>query len=237
MSVTRGELLETEPLDAAGHMAFDEAVLEEGREGVTSLRFYRWSPEGDPCAVTFGFSQAFADAEAAARAKLGGVSVPMVRRATGGGVVFHGSDVTFSLVFPWPTLSDPSLVYKDVHLAVHLGFKAGGVATGLWSPTRAPGLRPDCFAGPEPKDLVSPMGNKALGGALRRRRGRGLYQGSLRPEVLGVSPAAARTAVTEGLSVGWKALFERREPPPRAAARAAQLRAERYSTDRWNRRR
>ncbi|TPW18946.1 MAG: hypothetical protein FD126_3183, partial [Elusimicrobia bacterium] len=28
----RGELLETEPLDAAGHMAFDEAVLEEGRE-------------------------------------------------------------------------------------------------------------------------------------------------------------------------------------------------------------
>jgi len=151
--------------------------------------------------------------------------------------VFHGSDVTFSLVFPWPTLSDPSLVYKDVHLAVHLGFKAGGVATGLWSPTRAPGLRPDCFAGPEPKDLVSPEGSKALGGALRRRRGRGLYQGSLRPEVLGVSAQAARVAVTEGLSVGWKALFERQEPEPRAAARAHELRAERYSSDRWNRRR
>lgn len=233
----RGELLETEPLDAAGHMAFDEAVLEEGREGVTLLRFYRWKPEGDPCAVTFGFSQAYADAEAAVRARLGGVTVPLVRRATGGGVVFHGTDVTFSLVFPWPTLSDPGLVYKDVHLAVHLGFKAGGVATGLWSPARAPGLRPDCFAGPEPKDLVAPDGHKALGGALRRRRGRGLYQGSLRPEVLGVGAAAARAAVTEGLSVGWKALFDRREPPPRAAARAAELRAHRYSSDRWNRRR
>lgn len=233
----RAELLESGPLDAAGQMALDEALLEGVADGVTALRFYRWAPAGDPCAVTFGFSQAYETAEAAARARLGGVSVPMVRRATGGGVVVHGADVTFSLVFPWPTLSDPSLVYKDVHLAVHLGFKACGVATGLWSPSRAPGLRPDCFAGPEPKDLVSAEGSKALGGALRRRRGRGLYQGSLRPEVLGVPAATAREAVAEGLSVAWKALFARAEPAPAVAARAAALRLERYSTDRWNRRR
>lgn len=233
----RAELLESGPLDAAGQMALDEAVLEGAGDGVTALRFYRWEPATDPCAVTFGFSQAYEDAAAAARARLGGVSVPLVRRATGGGVVVHGADVTFSLVFPWPTLSDPSLVYKDIHLAVHLGFKACGVATGLWSPSRPPGLRPDCFAGPEPKDLVSEAGSKALGGALRRRRGRGLYQGSLRPEVLGVPAAAARDAVTEGLAVAWKALFERREPAPAAAARAARLRDEKYSTCRWNRRR
>lgn len=233
----RALLVESEPLDAAGQMALDEALLESDAEGFTALRFYRWAPAGDPCAVTFGYSQAWEDAAAAVRARLGGVSVPLVRRATGGGLVYHGSDVTFSLVFPWPTLSDPSLVYKDIHLAVHLGFKAVGVATGLWSPSRAPGLRPDCFAGPEPKDLVSPAGTKALGGALRRRRGRGLYQGSLRPEALGVAAAAARDAVTEGLSTAWKALFERGEPAPAAAALAARLRAERYLSERWNRRR
>lgn len=232
----RAELLDSGPLDAAGQMALDEAVLEADGDGA-ALRFFSWAPALDPCAVTFGFSQAYADAETAARARLGGACVPLVRRATGGGVVFHGSDVTFSLVFPWPKLSDPSLVYKDIHLAVHLGFKAAGVATGLWSPSRAPGLRPDCFAGPEPKDLVSPAGTKALGGALRRRRGRGLYQGSLRPEALGVSAAAAREAVAEGLAVAWKALFERRAPAPSVSARAARLRAQRYATDQWNRRR
>jgi hypothetical protein len=139
----------------------------------------------------------------------------MVRRATGGGVVVHGSDVTFSLVFPWPTLSDPSLVYKDVHLAVHLGFKACGVPTGLWSPSRAPGLRPDCFAGPEPKDLVSAEGSKALGGALRRRRGRGLYQGSLRPEVQACPP---RRAFRDRAWPAWKALSAASPRPPAARA-------------------
>lgn len=238
--MTRGLNLDSPPLDAAAQMALDEAVLEAAGAAVPVLRFYRWSSDrgaAAPHSVTFGFSQAYGEVEAAVRRRLGAADLPLVRRATGGGIVYHGGDVTFSLVFDWPRLSDPGLVYKDIHLAAHLGFKALGIATGLWSPGREPGVRPECFAGPEPKDLVSADGSKALGGALRRRRGRGLYQGSLRPDVLGTDAEAARRALCEGLSVSWKALFDRGGPPPGTAERAEALRAGRYSSDHWNRRR
>lgn len=236
----RGLLVEHRPLDAAGHMALDEALLESAPEGVPVLRFYDWDGAGAADAlrgVTFGVSQRIEAVEAAVRARFGGVVVPPVRRATGGGIVFHDGDMTFSFVFPWPTLSDPGLVYKDIHLAAHLGFKALGVETGLWSRPRPGGPQTECFTAPEPKDLVSGGGAKALGGALRRRRGRGLYQGSLRPEALGVDASAARRAVAEGMALSWKALFEPRPAEPEALAMAAALRRERYETDRWNRRR
>lgn len=232
----RAILLETPPLGCAAHMALDEAALEEGPAGTLLLRFYRWTGPS-PHAVTFGVSQEYSAVEAAVRERWGGASMPVVRRATGGGIVHHDGDLTFSLVFPWPTLSDPGLIYKDIHLAAHLGFKALGVETSLWSPGRAAGLRPECFSGPEPKDLVSPAGTKALGGALRRRRGRGLYQGSLRPEALGTDAERSRRAVVEGLSVGWKAFFEPAAPSAALTERAGALRASRYESDRWNRRR
>ncbi|MBI5597574.1 MAG: lipoate--protein ligase family protein [Elusimicrobia bacterium] len=236
----RGLLVEHGPLDAAGHMALDEALLDSSPEGVPVLRFYDWAGAGASDAlrgVTFGVSQGIEGVEAAVRARFGGVAAAPVRRATGGGIVFHDGDMTFSFVFPWPTLSDPSLVYKDIHLAAHLGFKALGVETGLWSRPRPAGLQAECFTGPEPKDLVSPAGAKVLGGALRRRRGRGLYQGSLRPEALGVDARKARRAVAEGMALSWKALFEPLAPGPEALERAEVLRRERYETDRWNRRR
>ncbi|MBI3299383.1 MAG: lipoate--protein ligase family protein [Elusimicrobia bacterium] len=231
---TRALLLETPALGAAAQMALDEAVL-EGVEGL-SLRFYRWAGPV-PHAVTFGISQEYDAVLAAVRERWGGASMPLVRRATGGGIVHHDGDLTFSLTFPWPTLSDPGLVYKDIHLAAHLGFKALGVETALWSPGRTEGFRLQCFSGPEPKDLVSPAGVKALGGALRRLRGRGLYQGSLRPEVLGTGAELSRQAIVEGLSVSWKALFEPAEPSAAVSARAEELRRQRYESDRWNRRR
>lgn len=236
----RALLVEHRPLGAAGHMALDEALLDSSPEGVPVLRFYDWAGEGASYSlrgVTFGVSQAIEPVEAAVRARFGGLCAAPVRRATGGGIVFHDGDMTFSFVFPWPTLSDPGLVYKDIHLAAHLGFKALGVETGLWSRPRPVGLQAECFASPEPKDLVSPAGAKALGGALRRRRGRGLYQGSLRPEALGVDAGKARRAVAEGLALSWKALFEPTAAGAEAVERAEALRRERYETDRWNRRR
>lgn len=153
-------------------MALDEAVLLESPPDALVLRVYEWAGE----ACTFGYSQSYEDAKAACKA-----GVAPVRRATGGGVVFHDGDVTFSLVFPWDRTCAPETIYKNIHRGIHQALKASGTVNGMWSPKeKAPGIAASCFARAEKADLVDADGRKILGGALRKKGVKGLYQGSLR---------------------------------------------------------
>ena len=146
-------------------MGLDEAVLELAPEGAVLLRFFRWKEPG----LTFGYSQAWAEASAAAAAR----KIPeaqTVRRATGGGIVFHDGDLTFSLVFPWERLSSPGWIYKNIHRPIQQSFKEAGIRSALCAgrPVGAPGgFRRLCFSGPEPMDLVGHDGRKVLAGPLR----------------------------------------------------------------------
>jgi lipoate-protein ligase A len=162
-------------LDAAGHMALDEAVLLESPNDALVLRVYEWAGE----ACTFGFSQKYADAKAACKK-----NIEPIRRATGGGIVHHDGDVTFSLVFPWDRTCAPEAIYKNIHRGLHQALKARGTANGMWSPrVKAQGIAASCFARAEKADLVDADDNKILGGALRKKNAKGLYQGSLRVKV------------------------------------------------------
>ena len=238
--------LESPPLDVPAQMALDEAVLDHAGPDCAYLRLYRWA-RGGLEGATFGYSQAYSQALARVRVAAGGAGLPLIRRLTGGGFVLHDGDITFSFVFPWPRLFAPSLIYKNIHLAVHVGLKAHGITTRLWSPPRpgagegVPGGPPrvaqDCFSAPVPLDLVRGDGSKLLGGALRRRRGVGLYQGSLRPEGLDAPPDKLRRAVAEGLALQWRVVFLPQAPGAAVAAAAQRLRLERYATDDWNQRR
>jgi lipoate-protein ligase A len=166
------QLISAPVLDAAGHMALDEAVLLHSAADALVLRVYRWSGPG----CTFGFSQRYADAKAACAP-----GVEPVRRATGGGIVHHDGDTTFSLVFPWDKTCAPETIYKNIHRGVHQALKVRGVENGLWSPKENPkGLAASCFARAEKADLVNGKDEKILGGALRKKGAKGLYQGSLR---------------------------------------------------------
>jgi lipoate-protein ligase A len=226
--------VETPPLDAAAQMAMDEALL-DGAAGRPLLRRYRWAGR-PPHGATFGYFIPFAAAEEAAHARWPGAEPPLVRRPTGGGIVFHDGDLTFSFVFPWPRPLTPTLVYKSIHQGVRAGLRGVGVRARLWSEA-SHGTAPLCFSRCEPMDLAREDGAKLLGGALRRRRGTGLYQGSLRPEGLPASGSELWRAVEEGISLQWKVIFRPAEPEPAVAAAARRLDRERYRCEGWNKKR
>src|SRR5882762_6442135 len=99
------------------NMAIDEALLEIATEPI--IRFYRW----DHPALSFGYFGKFDDVVNHESER------DIVRRWTGGGIVFHGNDLTYSLVIPShdPAFSKSSMsIYEKVHNAVKiaLGSKA-----------------------------------------------------------------------------------------------------------------
>ena len=228
--------LDTASYDAAGHMALDEAVLDSAEPGCCYFRHYRWAGRA-PHGATFGYFIPWALAESRVQGRYPGGDVPMVRRPTGGGVVFHDGDLTFSFVFPWPEPLTPALVYKSIHLGVQAGLKTCGLASRLWTRREAQAPRVSCFEGPEPMDLTHADGGKFLGGALRRRRGVGLYQGSLRPEGFSAPRGVLRRAMEEGVALQWRVRLRACEPGPRTTALAGRLERERYRTEEWNRKR
>lgn len=212
-------------------MALDEAVLIESPSDALVLRFYDWS--GPAC--TFGYSQPYRAAREACDAR-GWKDISPVRRSTGGGIVYHDGDITFSLVFPWDRLCAPDAVYKNIHRGVHAALKPLGVATALWSPMERPaGLSSACFARAEPIDLVAPDGRKVLGGALRKKAGKGLYQGSLRPEGLGLTAETLESAVLQGVAREF-ARTPATELPDEWLSAGRELET-RYRSVEWNERR
>ncbi len=175
------EIVETQSAGGARQMAADEFLLAEAQE--PALRFFIW----DTPQVTFGY---FGD-YLALRERL--PDKILTRRWTGGGVVFHGDDITFSLVIP---ISSPLAkekgeeIYRRIHGCVQEALSAAGVAADLAESGNAP-RGSDCFAAPVAHDVVGESG-KLAGGAMRRTRAGLLYQGS----VLGVS-ASLREQVKE----------------------------------------
>ena len=94
---------------AAMNMAIDEALLEFVT--IPLIRFYRWQFP----ALSFGYFGRFANV---ARYQC---ERDLVRRWTGGGIVFHGQDLTYSLVIP---ISDTAFaessisIYEKIHRAL-----------------------------------------------------------------------------------------------------------------------
>jgi len=90
--------------DAFFNMAIDEAVSEAvgSGESPATIRFYGWNPR----AVSIGYFQSLAREVDLAECRRAGVDV--VRRRTGGGAVFHDSEITYSIIGP------ESLFPKDI---------------------------------------------------------------------------------------------------------------------------
>jgi lipoate-protein ligase A len=181
------------PAPGAWNMGVDEALLATAmREGRATLRFYRWEGHW----LSLGCSQVLDPArEDACRA--GGVS--LVRRATGGRAVLHGSDLTYALAAPAGLLpSGLSATYQCVNRALATALAGLGVdVDASCSSARAPGREVfDCFAQAAAHELVA-GGRKLAGSAQRRAGGAVLQHGSIR-----LSPEPEPVRAAAGLVVG-----------------------------------
>ncbi len=167
--------------DGITNMALDERLFHTVTK--PTLRFYTWS---EPT-VSIGYFSRLDDALTMAR------GLPIVRRGTGGGLVFHGTgeDLTYSLSIPQTELPLSSThIYRSVHAALIIALDEIGVnGCRLQEAGTSPG--PTCFQNPVRDDVVR-EGRKIAGAAQRRTRRGILHQGSiLGPENLLVPFARA----------------------------------------------
>jgi len=166
-------LLNSGKCDAAFNMALDEALLENvSRLGKPVLRFYGWT---EP-AATFGYFQKFSEVGRATQLR------PFIRRPTGGGIVPHDADWTYSFVAPpnheWHLLKAEES-YRRIHEWILDAFAKLKIETELAREKKMeiPGA---CFAGHEKSDLLW-HGKKIAGAAQRRNKSGLLIQGSIQP--------------------------------------------------------
>jgi lipoate-protein ligase A len=210
-------------------MAADEMLLEHvALLGRPVLRFYSWL---EP-AATFGYFQHYGDVAAMTPLR------PLIRRPTGGGLVPHDADWTYSVAFPpghdWHGLSATES-YARVHAWIRDALARLRFATGLASARRvvAPG---QCFAGAERFDLLCDD-RKIAGAAQRRNRFGLLIQGSVQPVPAGVDRPDWETAMASVARDQWAVAWEPWSPAEGDRARWRLLAELKYAQDAYNRKR
>ena len=217
------------PAPAARNMAVDEALLAAlPRLQRPVLRFYGWT---EP-AATFGYFQRYA--EVSARTPLR----PLIRRPTGGGIVPHAADWTYSLAFPagheWHRLAAVAS-YHRVHEWLQTAFTRLGIVTELAPCCRhtAPGA---CFEGYEKSDLLW-HGRKIAGAAQRRNQLGLLIQGSVQPPPVPLIRAEWEQAMLAVAREAWSVAWQPFPADPVFDEAVATLLREKYSLAEYNEKR
>jgi len=214
-------LINSGPCPAAFNMALDEALLESvARLGRPGLRFYGWT---EP-AATFGYFQKYAEVGRATPLR------PLVRRPTGGGIVPHDADWTYSLAFPpgheWHLLKAEAS-YRRVHEWIQRAFATLNVVTEL-APSAKKSGPGQCFVGHEKFDLLW-NGKKIAGAAQRRNRLGLLIQGSVQPPPLALARTDWQLAMCDAGRAAWAVKWLDFEPDGMLRGRTETLVRQKYS--------
>jgi lipoate-protein ligase A len=179
---TTWRLIVTPPLSGAENMAIDEALLRlfDPAQSLPILRLYGWNPP----ALSLGRFQKAALVLDLERCRAD--SMATVRRVTGGGVIYHADELTYSLVCapgqipPAASIKDSFRVLTGFLLAFYrrLGLDAAYAADTVPEGTRLGERTAFCFAGRESFDIL--VGGRKIGGnAQRRLRGVIFQHGSI----------------------------------------------------------
>jgi lipoate-protein ligase A len=211
------DFLQSPAAGAAWNMALDEALLHTAaKRGRPLLRVYAWEKPS----VSFGYFQKFPETLAERH--------EVVRRPTGGGVVYHVQDTTYTVVVP-PSNALYAMKTADAYCALHEAVAAAFESQPALhrAPLRSPQGQYECFQRPVHGDVVAD-GRKLAGGAQRRTKSGLLHQGSI---AVKLSADQIKRGFQEALGVG----FEIYELVDVERTRTEKLVREKYATDAWNR--
>ena len=175
-------LIDTPSLSGVENMAIDEALLRsfDPSSSLPVLRLYGWNPP----ALSLGRFQKAAEVLDLERCHADGVAV--VRRVTGGGVIYHADELTYSLVcapeqIPAAiSIKDSFRVLSGFLLAYYrsLGLDSAYATDVVTEGTRLGERTAFCFAGKESFDILI-NGFKIGGNAQRRLKGVIFQHGSI----------------------------------------------------------
>lgn len=243
--MTTWRLIPTETRPAELNMGLDEAVTDAVAAGDSppTLRLYRW----DPAAVSIGRFQSLHDEVDVEECSRRGVDV--VRRITGGGAVYHGYEITYSVAAPLAEVPDGvTESYREICSRLVAALETLGVDAAF-----------------EPVNDVTANGRKVSGSAQTRRGDALLQHGTViheldvremfsfltpREEKLGDKAVAAvedrvtsvtresgaslaelESALSDGLTAGREC--EEAGFTDDELSRAAELAEEKYATEGW----
>ena len=202
-----------EPRPAVLNMAVDEILLQSIKYPI--LRIYQWLRPS----VSFGYFEPFDPVKYPDR--------DPVRRWTGGGVVLHGDDFTYSILVPKEaSFMQLSTIesYQCIHERIALALNRVGVPVTM-ADEKHQKISQACFENPAQFDVLC-QGFKIAGAAQRRSKFGLLHQGSIQKVLLPV-----------GFGENLASLFSRevfeRKIQPAEWDQAKVLAQTKYATDAW----
>lgn len=165
-------------LDGSQNMAIDEALLLsfDPQISLPLLRLYGWSPP----ALSLGRFQKADEILDTARCRATGV--PFVRRITGGGVIYHADEITYSMVCAPDQIPAVSSIKDSFRILTgfllqfyrRLGLRAAYAIDVKTGAERLGERTTYCFAGKETFDIL--LDGRKIGGNAQRRIKQVIFQ-------------------------------------------------------------
>ncbi len=179
---TRWRFIESAPLDGPGNMALDEALLSSFDPAVSPpvFRLYGWAPP----AFSVGRYQDPEKTLDPGRCREAGIAV--VRRMTGGGIIYHADEITYSIVCAqWhvPCARSVKETFRKLCSFLLSAYRKLGLDPGFAVDRDLSGAMLGrrtalCFSGKEEYDIIV-EGRKIGGNAQRRLRNVIFQHGSI----------------------------------------------------------
>ncbi|MDO8489424.1 MAG: lipoate--protein ligase family protein, partial [Candidatus Omnitrophota bacterium] len=170
------KLIRSPAQSATYNMALDEKIFEHYLEdGIGVFRVYRWESPS----FTYGFSQKPQNEINLAQCASDGVQI--VKRMTGGGILFHDDEITYSFVCSKEDVGETDCVfvsYRGICKFLIRFYESLGLACGF--ALESEGFQDKCAAhelcsaSHEKYDIV--IGAKKIGGNAQKRKRQVIFQ-------------------------------------------------------------